>query len=515
MRNISIFSGKSHPLLAEKICKQLAIPVGKSTLSKFSNQETNIFINETVRDVDVFIVQSSCDNVNDHFIELLIMISACRTASARKITAVIPCFPYARQTENPFVQDEEVEPPKKPLLSKPSKLSSVSFITEAKTVIDTDVPQAPSPISAQTKRNRISSISTSQPEIAVTTLTVTKPDNKKENGGYKTWSAKPGTLIANMLMAAVDNLYSHPLIIKYIKDKIPNYQDSVIVSPDAGGAKRATQIADKLNMDFALIHKEKNHHGPRGSTMMLVGEVENKDCIIIDDMSDTADTICSAAHKLVEKGATSVVAIITHGILSGAALDRIEKSPLKEVIVSNTVPQEEHMKKCSKIRVMDVTIIFSEAIRRIHNGDFVEDKVKNFMQTSNLQSVRQMKNQRDMQLALSIAGTKDLLKFISGGVSAVIVLGLLARTRGKHLPVAAVPGTIIPLVIAYQADMVYGTKMNRIYYDALEIKKQEGWWFNELMDLPPLMKPVYRRLMDKQNEELKRAGYPPADEWAK
>ncbi|KAJ3259861.1 ribose-phosphate pyrophosphokinase [Boothiomyces macroporosus] len=392
MRNISIFSGKSHPLLTEKICKQLAIPVGKSTLSKFSNQETNIFINETVRDVDVYIVQSSCDNVNDHFIELLIMISACRTASARKITAVIPCFPYARQSENAFVQDEEVEPPKK-TLPKPSKLSSVSFASDSKTAIDTDVPQAPSPISAHSKRTRISSISTSQPEIAVTTLTVTKPDNKKENGGYKTWSAKPGTLIANMLMAAgcdhvitmdlhdpqfqgyfdipVDNLFSHPLIIKYIKDKIPNYQDGVIVSPDAGGAKRATLIADKLNMDFALIHKEKYHHGPRGSTMMLVGDVENKDCIIIDDMSDTADTVCSAANKLVEKGATSVVAIITHGILSGEALDRIEKSPLKEVIVSNTVPQEEHMKKCSKIRVMDVTIIFAEAIRRIHNGESV------------------------------------------------------------------------------------------------------------------------------------------------
>ncbi|KAJ3315468.1 ribose-phosphate pyrophosphokinase [Boothiomyces sp. JEL0838] len=368
MRNISIFSGKSHPLLTEKICKQLAIPVGKSTLSKFSNQETNIFINETVRDVDVYIVQSSCDNVNDHFIELLIMISACRTASA------------------------QVEPPKK-TLPKPSKLSSVSFASDSKTAIDTDVPQAPSPISAHSKRNRISSISTSQPEIAVTTLTVTKPDNKQENGGYKTWSAKPGTLIANMLMAAgcdhvitmdlhdpqfqgyfdipVDNLFSHPLIIKYIKDKIPNYQDGVIVSPDAGGAKRATLIADRLNMDFALIHKEKYHHGPRGSTMMLVGDVEHKDCIIIDDMSDTADTICSAANKLVEKGATSVVAIITHGILSGEALDRIEKSPLKEVIVSNTVPQEEHMKKCSKIRVMDVTIIFAEAIRRIHNGESV------------------------------------------------------------------------------------------------------------------------------------------------
>lgn len=124
-------------------------------------------------------------------------------------------------------------------------------------------------------------------------------------------------------------------------------------------------------MDFALIHKERLHHGPRGSEMMLVGDVTSKFCIIIDDMSDTAETICSASHVLVEKGATKVVAIITHGILSGDALERINKSPLTEVIVSNSVPQGEHKDKSSKIRVMDVSVIFAEAIRRIHNGESV------------------------------------------------------------------------------------------------------------------------------------------------
>jgi ribose-phosphate pyrophosphokinase len=176
----------------------------------------------------------------------------------------------------------------------------------------------------------------------------------------------------------VDNLYSHPLIIKYIKETFPDYQEGTIVSPDAGGAKRATLIADKLQMDFALIHKERSHHGPRGSEMMLVGDVENKFCIIIDDMSDTAETICSAARVLMEHKATKCVAIITHGILSGDAIDRINKSPLEQVIVSNTVPQDEHQKKSEKIKVMDVTVVFAEAIRRIHNGEsvsFLADKV--------------------------------------------------------------------------------------------------------------------------------------------
>lgn len=131
-------------------------------------------------------------------------------------------------------------------------------------------------------------------------------------------------------------------------------------------------------MDFALIHKERLHHGPRGSDMMLVGDVLGKFCIIIDDMSDTAETICSASQVLMEKGATKVVAIITHGILSGDAINRINKSPLTEVIVSNTVPQQQHKLKSPKIQVMDVTVIFAEAIRRIHNGEsvsFLQDVV--------------------------------------------------------------------------------------------------------------------------------------------
>jgi ribose-phosphate pyrophosphokinase len=140
----------------------------------------------------------------------------------------------------------------------------------------------------------------------------------------------------------------------------------------------ATLIADKLQMEFALIHKERSHHGPRGSEMMLVGDVQNKFCIIIDDMADTADTICQAAQVLMENGATRCVAIITHGILSGKAVDRINESLLEQVIVSNTVPQCEHLAKSKKIEVIDVSVVFAEAIRRIHNGEsvsFLADRV--------------------------------------------------------------------------------------------------------------------------------------------
>lgn len=252
-RNLGIFSGSSHPELAASIADRLGVPLGKSTLSKFSNKETNVSIGESVRDVDVYIVQTASGHVNDNFIELLIMIAACRTASARKITAVIPCFPYARDQSQPLKVNEPVNSHVIKIPSKP--------------VISSLEPQSPlraNPISPM--RKRFSSISVSQPNISVTELGPSpNPDPApviKNNNtvAYKNWTARSGTLIANMLMAAgadhiitmdlhdpqyqgffdvpVDNLMSQPLIIKYIKDKIPNFRDAVVVSPDAGGAKR-------------------------------------------------------------------------------------------------------------------------------------------------------------------------------------------------------------------------------------------------------------------------------------
>lgn len=160
------------------------------------------------------------------------------------------------------------------------------------------------------------------------------------------------------------------MIIKYIREKI-DYENAVIVSPDAGGAKRASNIADKLNLDFALIHKERSHHGPHGTDGFLVGEVKDRTCIIIDDVVDTAETICFAASILKERGATTIIAVITHAILSGGAIERINQSPLSRIVVSNTLEQGENMKLCDKIEVMEITGLFSEAIRRIHNGESV------------------------------------------------------------------------------------------------------------------------------------------------
>ncbi|GMT08248.1 hypothetical protein PENTCL1PPCAC_30421 [Pristionchus entomophagus] len=167
-----------------------------------------------------------------------------------------------------------------------------------------------------------------------------------------------------------DNLYAEPAILKYIKESIPNWQRAVIVSPDAGGAKRVTSIADRLNVDFALIHKERKRAN-EVEKMTLVGNVEGKVAILVDDMADTCGTICLAADKLVEAGAEKVYAFCVHGIFSGPALTRLNNSAFEAVVVTNTIPQEDNMKKCPKIQCIDISMILAEAIRRTHNGESV------------------------------------------------------------------------------------------------------------------------------------------------
>lgn len=170
----------------------------------------------------------------------------------------------------------------------------------------------------------------------------------------------------------VDNLSSLPSMGKYIYRNIPNYGEAVIVSPDAGGAKRATSIAEKLHMDFALIHKERRRPDkPQKHDLMLVGDVRDKVCILIDDIADTSFTITKAAKLLHENGATKIYALITHAVLSGDAVERIQQSYLDHVIVSDSVPQDKHIQKCSKFLILPVAPLFSEAIRRIHFGESV------------------------------------------------------------------------------------------------------------------------------------------------
>eukprot|EP01135_Chromosphaera_perkinsii_P005874 Nk52_evm7s370 gene=Nk52_evmTU7s370 len=309
MGNIKVFYGNSHPDLALRIVKRLGLEPGKVTVKKFANQETSVEIGESVRDEDVYIVQSGCGEVNDNLMELLILINACKIASARRVTAVIPCFPYARQDKK---------------------------------------DKSRAPISAKLVANMLS--------VAGADHIVTMDLHASQIQGF--------------FDVPVDNLYAEPAMLKYIRENIADHANSVIVSPDAGGAKRVTAIADRLNVEFAIIHKERKKANEVAS-MVLVGDVQGKVAILCDDMADTCGTLVLAANKLQEAGAVRVLAIVTHGIFSGTALRRINDSVLEEVVVTNTIPHEDKKLTCPKIKTIDIAPILAESIRRTHNGESI------------------------------------------------------------------------------------------------------------------------------------------------
>ncbi|KAG0170407.1 ribose-phosphate pyrophosphokinase [Apophysomyces sp. BC1034] len=382
MRGLVVFSGSSHPQFGEQICKRLNISPGKSYLAKFSNNETQVELYESVRGQDVFIVQSGCGHVNDNFMELLIMIQACKTASAKRVTAVIPFFPYSRQVDVPYKSSGA------PLAQAPPMTVPSTPISQPSTPLAMEQLNG-NPLDAQIRTEIHTKLDHHQAHMFTTPA---EPISSGEDGGYRQWVARSGTLVANLLTCAgadhivtmnlhdpqfqgffdcpVDNLCSLPTMIRYIQNEVPEYQDAVIVSPDAGGAKRASFVAEKLSMDFALIHKERRSPGtPLKPDLMLVGDVRDKMCILIDDIADTSFTITKAAKMLRENGATKIYALITHAVLSGDAVDRINQSRLDHVIVSNSIPQDEHARTCKKIKTLNVAPIFAEAIRRIHNGE--------------------------------------------------------------------------------------------------------------------------------------------------
>ncbi|XP_014667652.1 PREDICTED: ribose-phosphate pyrophosphokinase 2-like [Priapulus caudatus] len=247
--------------------------------------------------------------------ELLVMINACKIASATRITAVIPCFPYARQDKK---------------------------------------DKSRAPITAKLVANMLS--------VAGTDHIITMDLHASQIQGF--------------FEIPVDNLYAEPAVMKWIKENISDWKNACIVSPDAGGAKRVTSIADQLNVEFALIHKERKKANEVQS-MVLVGDVREKPAILVDDMADTCGTLCTAAEKLFEAGAAKVYAILTHGVFSGPALSRIENASIEAVVVTNTIPQDEKMKICSKIQCIDVSRIIAEAIRRAHNGESMSDLYAN------------------------------------------------------------------------------------------------------------------------------------------
>ncbi|RKP08288.1 ribose-phosphate pyrophosphokinase 3 [Thamnocephalis sphaerospora] len=307
--SIKIFAGSSHRHLAGLVATRLGIELSKVGVYKYSNQETAVTIGESVRDEDVYIIQSGSGEINDNLMELLIMINACKTASARRITAVIPCFPYARQDKK---------------------------------------DKSRAPISAKLVANMLT--------VAGADHVITMDLHASQIQGF--------------FNVPVDNLYAEPCTLKYIKECIPDYRSAVIVSPDAGGAKRATSIADRLDLDFALIHKERKKAN-EVSRMVLVGDVRGKVAILVDDMADTCGTLGLAAKTLVDNGATRVYAIVTHGILSGKAVSVINNSVLEKIVVTNTVPHESKKVECPKLDTIDISATLAEAIRRTHNGESV------------------------------------------------------------------------------------------------------------------------------------------------
>ncbi|KAJ3635168.1 hypothetical protein MTP99_008097 [Tenebrio molitor] len=331
MPNIKVFSGTSHPDLAQRIVDRLGIDLGKVVTKKFSNLETCVEIGESVRGEDVYIVQSGSGEVNDNLMELLIMINACKIASASRVTAVIPCFPYARQDKK----------------DKPATNTDVERNVEKWKSIEWKF-RSRAPISAKLVANMLS--------VAGADHIITMDLHASQIQGF--------------FDIPVDNLYAEPAVLKWIKENIVEWRNSIIVSPDAGGAKRVTSIADRLNVEFALIHKERKKANEVAS-MVLVGDVKDRVAILVDDMADTCGTICHAAEKLTEAGATKVYAILTHGIFSGPAITRINNACFEAVVVTNTIPQDGHMKDCSKIQCIDVSMMFAEAVRRTHNGESV------------------------------------------------------------------------------------------------------------------------------------------------
>lgn len=311
MSNIKLFSGNSIPELAQNIAKKLNTNIGNASVGKFSDGEINIQINENVRGGDIFIIQSTCSPTNDNIIELILIIDALRRASARRITAVIPYFGYARQ--------------------------------------DRRVRSARVPITAKVIADFLSSVGVDR------VLTV---DLHSEQ-------------IQGFFDVPVDNVFSSPVILKDILKK--KLENPIIVSPDIGGVLRARAIAKLFNdIEMAIIDKRR----PKDNTtkvMNVIGDVKNRDCILVDDIIDTGSTLCKAACALRKKGAKSIYAYATHPIFSGEANKNIKNSTIDEIVVCDTIPLSKNIKKINNIRILTLSTILAEAIRRISKEESISE----------------------------------------------------------------------------------------------------------------------------------------------
>ena len=304
-KDIKIFTGNSNPKLAEDICKEIGTQLGNAEVKSFADGEVSVSIYETVRGSDVFVVQSTCKPVNDSLMELLIMIDALRRASAGRITAVIPYFGYARQDRKAKARD---------------------------------------PISAKLVANMITAAGADR------VLTMDIHANQ----------------IQGFFDIPMDNLLGNPIFVDYYAKKFGGMcEDMVVVSPDVGSVARARAFAQKLHMNLAIVDKRRQKAN-QCEVMNVIGDVEGKDCILFDDMVDTAGSLCNAAKALVEVGgAKSVHACASHGVLSGPALERINNSVIAELALLDTIPAIDTT-VCPKIKYLSVAPMFSEAIERIY-----------------------------------------------------------------------------------------------------------------------------------------------------
>ena len=307
--NLMIFTGNANPKLADAVARRLGIPLGRATVGRFSDGEIMVEILENVRGKDVFVLQSTCNPSNDNLMELLVMVDALKRASAGRITAAIPYFGYARQDRRP-------------------RSSRV-------------------PITAKMVANMLSSVGSDR----VMTMDLHSDQ------------------IQGFFDIPVDNIYGTPVLLEDMwKHK---YENTVIVSPDVGGVVRARAIAKRVD-DADLVIIDKRRPKPNESQVMnVIGDVKGRTCLIVDDLVDTANTLCEAAHALKDQGAKKVVAYCVHPVLSGKAIERISNSALDELVVTDTIPLSAAAQACKRIRQLTVAPLLAETMRRISEGDSV------------------------------------------------------------------------------------------------------------------------------------------------
>jgi ribose-phosphate pyrophosphokinase len=299
---LTVFAGNANPKLAEEVVGHLRLPLGRAKVGRFSDGEVMVEILENVRGKDVFVLQSLCAPTNDNLMELLVMVDALKRASAGRVTAAIPYMGYARQDRRPS--------------------------------------SARVPITAKVVANMMASAGVDR---------VLTMDLHSEQ-------------IQGFFDIPVDNIYSMPIMLGDVWKH--SYQDLVAVSPDVGGVLRARALAKRLDADLAIIDKRRPKANV-ATVMNIIGEVEGRTCVIIDDLVDTANTLCAGAEALKEHGAASVVAYCTHAVLSGPAVERIESSVMDELVVTDTIPLREDARNCRKIRVLTVAGLLAETMRRI------------------------------------------------------------------------------------------------------------------------------------------------------